>query len=243
MIPFFRKIRKKMADDNKPLKYMRYAIGEIVLVVIGILIALQINTWNEGRKKSSLTKTYRLKIIEELNSDIKNLTFLDSMNSIYTSRILNHIGNNDSSKQKIALPLKQSQDNYLIAVFYSKTYSLNTLVSTGELSLFQDSEKQLIIQLKEALDRYRFYETTEIEVVFSDFRNIKNEFDLISAYGYSSNLGNQVIINQELNDVQYYKYRNFLAEILNLYKIQSAIYSRIKTLSEELVIKLKETKG
>jgi len=250
MLPFFRKIRKKMADDNRPLKpawpagrYLRYAIGEIVLVVIGILIALQINNWNEGRKKSGLTKTYRLKIIEELNSDIKNLTFLDSMNSIYTSRILNHIGNNDSTKQKIALPLKQSQDNYLIAVFYSKTYSLNTLVSTGELSLFQDSEKQLIIQLKEALDRYRFYETTEIEVVFSDFRNIKNEFDLISAYGYSGNLGDQVMINQELNDVQYYKYRNFLAEILNLYKIQSAIYSRIKTLSEELVIKLKETKG
>ncbi len=50
MIPFFRKIRKKMADDNKPLKYMRYAVGEIALVVIGILIALQINTWNENRK-------------------------------------------------------------------------------------------------------------------------------------------------------------------------------------------------
>ncbi len=50
MIPFFRKIRKKMADDNKSLKYMRYAIGEIVLVVIGILIALQINNWNQNSK-------------------------------------------------------------------------------------------------------------------------------------------------------------------------------------------------
>ncbi len=39
-----------MADDNKPIKYARYAIGEIALVVIGILIALQINTWNENRK-------------------------------------------------------------------------------------------------------------------------------------------------------------------------------------------------
>ena len=39
-----------MADDNRPLKYLKYAIGEIVLVVIGILIALQINTWNEERK-------------------------------------------------------------------------------------------------------------------------------------------------------------------------------------------------
>ncbi len=42
MINFFRKTRKQLADDNKPLKYMRYAIGEIVLVVIGILIALSI---------------------------------------------------------------------------------------------------------------------------------------------------------------------------------------------------------
>jgi hypothetical protein len=39
MINFFRKTRKKMADDNRPLKYMRYAIGEIVLVVVGIYIA------------------------------------------------------------------------------------------------------------------------------------------------------------------------------------------------------------
>jgi hypothetical protein len=47
MTPFFRKIRKKMADDNKPIKYMRYAIGEIVLVVIGILIALSLNNWKK----------------------------------------------------------------------------------------------------------------------------------------------------------------------------------------------------
>ena len=52
MIPFFRKFRNppageagKMADDNKPLMYMRYAIGEVVLVVIGIIIKLQINNW------------------------------------------------------------------------------------------------------------------------------------------------------------------------------------------------------
>ena len=36
-----------MADDNKPMKYLRYAIGEIALVMIGILLALQINTWNK----------------------------------------------------------------------------------------------------------------------------------------------------------------------------------------------------
>jgi len=43
-----------MADDNRSLKYMRYAIGEIVLVVVGILIALQINTWNDHRIAKTL---------------------------------------------------------------------------------------------------------------------------------------------------------------------------------------------
>lgn len=48
-----------MADENKPMKYARYAIGEIVLVVIGILIALQVNNWNEQRKE----RNYELKMI------------------------------------------------------------------------------------------------------------------------------------------------------------------------------------
>jgi hypothetical protein len=56
MINFFRKIRKQLADDNKPFKYMRYAIGEIVLVVIGILIALSINNWNEESKSEKFEK-------------------------------------------------------------------------------------------------------------------------------------------------------------------------------------------
>ena len=47
MIKFFRKIRQNLLMENKTGKYFKYAIGEIVLVVIGILIALQINNWNE----------------------------------------------------------------------------------------------------------------------------------------------------------------------------------------------------
>ena len=66
MIPFYRKIRKKMADDNRPLKYMRYAIGEIILVVIGILIALQINNWNENRKTKLRSQVYINEIVNDL---------------------------------------------------------------------------------------------------------------------------------------------------------------------------------
>lgn len=52
MLPFFRKIRWRLAQDNQFFKYSRYAFGEIILVVIGILIALQINNWNEEKKEN-----------------------------------------------------------------------------------------------------------------------------------------------------------------------------------------------
>ena len=50
MFKFFRQIRYKLVNSNQTIKYLKYGIGEIVLVVIGILIALQINNWNELRK-------------------------------------------------------------------------------------------------------------------------------------------------------------------------------------------------
>jgi hypothetical protein len=73
MINFFRKTRKKLADDNKPLKYMRYAIGEIVLVVIGILIAIQINNWNEGSKDKFREQAILIQLEEEYNANLKQL--------------------------------------------------------------------------------------------------------------------------------------------------------------------------
>ena len=54
MIKFFRKIRQRLLTENKFSKYLIYAIGEIILVVIGILIALQINNWNENRKLNNI---------------------------------------------------------------------------------------------------------------------------------------------------------------------------------------------
>ena len=49
MLHFFRKIRRDLLDNDKFLRYLKYGIGEIILVVIGILIALQVNNWNEER--------------------------------------------------------------------------------------------------------------------------------------------------------------------------------------------------
>jgi len=65
MIKFFRKSRYELMNQNKTTKYFKYAIGEIVLVVIGILIALQINNWNENRKDSIQEHKYLERLVKE----------------------------------------------------------------------------------------------------------------------------------------------------------------------------------
>ena len=72
MINIFRKIRKQLANDNKPLKYMRYAFGEIILVVIGILIALQINSWNKDR----IAKMEEIQILKNLHNEFQENEYL-----------------------------------------------------------------------------------------------------------------------------------------------------------------------
>ena len=75
MIKFFRKIRQKLLSENKFSKYLLYALGEIALVVIGILIALSINNWNEEKKRNEKERNILAEIkrdIDETNSEVVN---------------------------------------------------------------------------------------------------------------------------------------------------------------------------
>jgi len=72
MIKFFRKIRHQLLTENKFTKYLLYAIGEIVLVVIGILIALSINNWNEKRLAQIKVRSYLSDFITDLKADTKS---------------------------------------------------------------------------------------------------------------------------------------------------------------------------
>lgn len=69
MITFFRRIRQKLIDSGSLSRYLLYAIGEILLVVIGILIALQINNWNEDRKEYNLSQSILSQIEEKVTRD------------------------------------------------------------------------------------------------------------------------------------------------------------------------------
>jgi hypothetical protein len=73
MIKLFRNIRKNLINEGKTTKYFKYALGEIFLVVIGILIALQINTWNENRINKIKLKSYLTEIVKDFKYDQLNI--------------------------------------------------------------------------------------------------------------------------------------------------------------------------
>ncbi|RIA09061.1 hypothetical protein OE09_0889 [Flavobacteriaceae bacterium MAR_2010_72] len=86
MIKFFRNIRQTMIKENRATKYALYAIGEIILVVIGILIALSINNWNENEK----LKQKEINIAEEIYTELnENIAFVKNQLKLWESRDTN----------------------------------------------------------------------------------------------------------------------------------------------------------
>ncbi|MGV6830422.1 MAG: DUF6090 family protein [bacterium] len=75
MIKFFRKIRQRLISEGKTSKYLKYAFGEIILVMIGILLALQVNNWNEDRKNKQVKSVYIERLINDLKSDTTAFSF------------------------------------------------------------------------------------------------------------------------------------------------------------------------
>lgn len=117
MLKFFRKIRQNLLLQNKTSKYFKYAIGEILLVVIGILIALQFNNWNEEKK----TRALEIKILKELKSDLIK----------QREDIVFNIGNHKRGMQSCeiirkALLSNQQYHDSLNKYFY-KTYNFTVL--------------------------------------------------------------------------------------------------------------------
>jgi uncharacterized membrane protein YvbJ len=75
MINFFRKIRQQLLSEGRTGKYIKYAVGEIILVVIGILIAVQINNWNTEVQTKKIEEKYLTEIRNRLQSDLPDVNF------------------------------------------------------------------------------------------------------------------------------------------------------------------------
>ncbi len=148
MIPFFRKIRKKLADNNQFFRYSRYAVGEIVLVVIGILIALYINNWNEKRKKREKFDQVLFEVKKELVLNIETarriLNYYHRIDSLSNIFLFDSIGVETNDSGVPLSPLFLGQNSY---PFNIQDDAYKKLIEYSEdISIEQDSA---IIGLKE----------------------------------------------------------------------------------------------
>jgi len=143
-----------MITENKVSKYLIYAIGEIALVVIGILIALQINNANENRKMNGTKKEYYRQILVDLDKEIDNINFriveLDS--SIVSSD--NYFSNfKTEDLQPIQLINELGKVELTFVYMYFNTNTIQTLESTGDIKLIPENIRNSLIELKRSQDR------------------------------------------------------------------------------------------
>ncbi len=184
MIKFFRKIRQNLLNEGKTGKYFKYAIGEILLVVIGILIALQINNWNENRKERSQEQELLLQLHSEFQSNLEQLDQKTGMRDQMISGSLKLL-------QAIDSPETQHTDSIIKYIGYTginPTFDpiVNDINSSGRIQLLKNKN------LKERLARWtsEVIQVTEEEQIWNVIRN--NEyFPMLSQKGLLRNILNQ----------------------------------------------------
>ena len=141
MIHFFRKIRHQLFTNNKFSKYLLYAIGEIVLVVIGILIALQINNWNNQKLLNKAeVKSYK-NIKRQIIEDKTELTQVKGFNNYFkkSSELANKIIEVQDYNKVDSLAL-MAMGLSLYTDFHSSGNIYETLVNSGDIKLLKNAE-------------------------------------------------------------------------------------------------------
>lgn len=183
MIKFFRKIRQKTLTENKFSKYLLYAIGEIILVVIGILIALQINTWNEQRKdkvkEQEILKRLRKEFMSNRSQLLEKTESKKDINKKCT-RLLTFY--NEPEKAEL-----DSIFAYLGSVIPTTFDPIqNDLVRSGNIEIIESEElKQLLINWSTDVVQLKEVEQIFLRYWELQFSNYINEIGITRNYGHS----------------------------------------------------------
>ena len=202
-----------MADDNKPLKYMRYAIGEIVLVVIGILIALQINNWNENRIQTKELEGLKKSISSAIRSDIKYLNLIrtgrkdigEKVDSIYNTYVITKkhtlVFNDYAYVSNCFTELKNT-------IYYQpNTSSFEALKNSIYLSRLQGTDLELLLnsfyasaaRIQKQEEDYNQSLNSDYQLWSKKFRNMDGDL-FISPWNYLSSGEIQEQFLEILND-------------------------------------------
>ena len=183
MINFFRKIRQKLLAENRFTKYLLYGIGEIVLVVIGILIALQINNWNEERIQTRELDGLMKSISSAIQSDVTYLKTIRKgretiglhADSIFKTYIDKQITSLDFADYSY---LANTFDDLMSTIYFQpNTSSFEALKNSIYLSKLHGTDIELLLHTYySSANRIQKQEEDYNQMLKVDYRNWSNEF-------------------------------------------------------------------
>ncbi|PQJ82518.1 DUF6090 family protein [Polaribacter glomeratus] len=258
MIKFYRKIRQNLLSEGKTSKYFKYAIGEIVLVVIGILIALSINNWNQNLKNRDSERILLTNIQNDISLDTLDLNFNNALHKKALKsqiRLLRFLDkdptiNSDSINYSDVLPPK------LIVVIHKASFN-NMTYNNPDLIRNKDLKKKIdrnydyfypsLIEAQNNQTEYNFY--AKILPYYKKYFKTNGsvaEFDQ-EAYGneefYNDRFYRNVLQPIDVHLLQ--NDREFAIELSEAIFLRSALISmydnaltRIKTLHRDIDIEL-----
>lgn len=236
MIKFFRQIRQNLLSEGKTEKYLKYAIGEIILVVIGILIALQINNWNEDRKVRKL----EAQIYTELKSDLLqtrsdiNETISEHREIFESSQqLITDIYDKKSNSQTMYEALTSSSLEFQII---PKTSAFENLKNIGLNTLSNDSLRIAITNLFQ-LNLKRLDDELGMRQAEINMSKLIQPFlfkYLIADYNQPTKYGFVHSDSIAIYKLRIANYDKFLNDNELMKALQLALYNRGKIIDEEI---------
>jgi len=171
MIKFFRKIRYDLMEKNKTGRYLKYAIGEIILVVIGILIALSINNWNQKRLNFKKERSMLYEIQENLNEDLQGVADILEFNQLKLKTIDSayyylSMMNENPELGRVFSHLMPTLTNY--QNFNPTEVAFTNLTSSGNIEIFQSDD------LRKKISRY--YSSKNLEGIQGQLKETTQGF-------------------------------------------------------------------
>jgi len=227
VIKFFRRIRRKLIERGNLKSYLIYAIGEILLVVFGILIAFQINSWNDARKNKDLEKQYLTNINNEINASVVKLDESIKFNVTtltHIENILNHLEGNS--------PYSSSLDTsfYIYQYFIVPELNFTTYETIKNAGLNSINPTNLRLDISKLYEEDFSFLTNTIKGNEQQFfQNVMTQFH-IDHFKETSYLGTAHPNNYDTLK-QNQKYRNILYKLkgIRIYSINSIKNVKAKT--------------
>ncbi|MBT8258121.1 MAG: hypothetical protein KJO49_06585 [Bacteroidia bacterium] len=217
MLLFFKRLRNQLITNGKFQKYLLYAIGEIILVVVGILIALKINNWNNNRVLQANAEKSYLDIKRQILDDKTALLKVKAYNDYYSKAYEygnNIIMANDRSKvdslAMVCMALSQFSD------FHKGGNIFETLVNSGDLKLLKNDD--ITSRLQKLEMTYTFankLEDIHWEIIINELSQ-----ELRGAINYSSY---KAVLPDKLYSLEI---QNIIYESIYLTKAKDSVYRR-----------------